>query len=430
MCDKGSKCEHLKDRNLCTNYDQKWYGFSAPITVHNYSFILSELKYAYDVPGRKLLECDEVHELERQLVEFSSYKLNRGALQYYHDDIKYGEPLVIPYKGLDDPVAWLGVLDSVKELLDEYLEVHKEADHVQDKTAVCKGMLEDLGRFMNSLKAAKTNWVVNNVKVSDDLSVEEVVFKPLNVSSYTSPLFKLADKVLLMSATIFSLERLCNSLGIPQSEVHFIKVEESAFPLENRPLFALNTAYLNKANIDASLESIAKVVDRIMDSHADERGVIHTTSYMQARYISQHVSEQNKKRLVNTEGSFDRSLLLRIHGSNDASVLISPSLYQGVDLKDELSRFQIIVKVPYPDLSERRTRIMLERDQAWYSLQTAQRLVQAYGRSVRSETDHAVTYVLDSNFTRFLSINRKLFPKYFLDALREGELPMGRNLVA
>jgi len=34
--------------------------------------------------------------------------------------------------------------------------------------------------------------------------------------------------------------------------------------------------------------------------------------------------------------------------------LISPSLHTGLDLKNELSRFQIITKVPYPNKSDRR----------------------------------------------------------------------------
>ena len=145
--------------------------------------------------------------------------------------------------------------------------------------------------------------------------------------------------------------------------------------------------------------------------------MIHTTSYQQARYIMYHVSEYNGARLQSTENLFSRSALLQAHGSRDESVLISPSLYQGVDLKDELSRFQVLVKVPYPDLSERRTRIKMERDQGWYDWQTALRLVQTYGRSIRSDTDHAVTYVLDSNFPWFVGRHRDLFPEYFLEAL-------------
>ena len=35
------------------------------------------------------------------------------------------------------------------------------------------------------------------------------------------------------------------------------------------------------------------------------------------------------------------------------TVLISPSLHTGLDLKDNLSRFQIITKVLYPNKSDR-----------------------------------------------------------------------------
>jgi hypothetical protein len=39
--------------------------------------------------------------------------------------------------------------------------------------------------------------------------------------------------------------------------------------------------------------------------------------------------------------------------------------------------------------------------------------------SGNSETDSAVTYVLDSNFPSFVRGHRELFPQYFLEALSE-----------
>ena len=247
--------------------------------------------------------------------------------------------------------------------------------------------------------------------------MEEVVFQPLEVGAYTTMLFDAADTVLLMSATVFSKEVFCRTLGISEEDAAFIRVKESSFPVENRRIRVLDVAQLSRATMDASLERVAKAVDEIMTHHAGERGVVHTTSYQQANYIMEHVSEPNRARLTTTEGAASRSELLRVHGETSESVLISPSLYQGVDLKDDLSRFQVLVKVPYPDLSERRTRVKLERDRGWYDWQTALRLVQTYGRSVRSDTDYAVTYVLDSNFGWFLRKHRELFPEYFLEAL-------------
>jgi ATP-dependent DNA helicase DinG len=103
--------------------------------------------------------------------------------------------------------------------------------------------------------------------------------------------------------------------------------------------------------------------------------------------------------------------------SSDPTVLISPSLYTGIDLKDGLSRFQIIVKVPYPDLTDRWINAKMQNDNGWYYWQTALRLVQAYGRSVRSKQDWAKTYILDSAFAHFLKNHRNMFPDWFTSAI-------------
>ncbi|MGP8125936.1 MAG: helicase C-terminal domain-containing protein [Nitrososphaerales archaeon] len=419
LCTRDSRCEHVKDGKLCPYYEQKWFGFRASVTVCNYPFLMSQLKYAEAVPHRRLLVCDEAHDLEKQIVGFASFALVRSEIaRYWNGDDK---EFFIPDRGLDDPAAWLDVLSDTKGILGEFCATHLEDGTLQDRVAACKDLGEALERFIGDLEGDSGNWVVNGVRRAKDGSIDEVVFQPIQIGGFTRPLFETADSILFMSATIFSKELLCNTLGVREEDVSYISLAESTFPVENRPIYALNTARLNRASLDASLGSITEAVDAIMDRHVGVRGVIHTTSYYQVNYIMQHVSESNRRRLVTTEGSSERSALLRVHGSTDASVLISPSLFQGVDLKDEMSRFQVVVKVPYPDLSERRTVVKLRRDSAWYDWQTALRLVQTYGRSVRSETDHAVTYVLDSNFMPFVDAHRAFFPAYFLEALKAEE---------
>ncbi|MDA4123265.1 MAG: DEAD/DEAH box helicase family protein [Thaumarchaeota archaeon] len=416
-CDRESKCEH--GNRLCPYYEQKWTAFRTAVAVCNYPFFLSELKYTDELPHRKLLVCDEVHDLEKQLVGFASFSLRRSTLESYGEGVP-PEKTAIPDRGLEDPSAWLDTLKDKIGIFDDFCEAHLDDGDAQDRVASAKSSLESLEGFTESLKTNPENWVVNKVKKSPDGLVEEVVFQPINVGGYVGPLLSTADTVLMMSATVFSKDLLCTTVGLDPAEVSFIKVSESVFPVSNRPIYAMNVAQLNRANLEASLDGIARAVDEIMDRHSNERGVIHTTSYQQVNLIMSRVSEKNRARLITTDGGFERSVLLQIHGATGASVLISPSLFQGVDLKDELSRFQVVVKVPYPDLSERRTRVKLERDRGWYDWQTALRLVQTYGRSVRSETDHAVTYVLDSNFTRFVGEQKGMFPSYFLEAVKPG----------
>jgi|TARA_B100001540_G_scaffold21134_1_gene17429 Rad3-related DNA helicases len=99
--------------------------------------------------------------------------------------------------------------------------------------------------------------------------------------------------------------------------------------------------------------------------------------------------------------------------------LLSSSLWEGVDLKDDLSRFQIIAKAPYPMLSETRTKIKMQKFPLWYKAQTIMKLLQGFGRSIRDKNDWADTYVLDSAAHELLLYkeNRKMVPHAYHDII-------------
>ncbi|NBU48440.1 MAG: hypothetical protein EBS34_13580 [Flavobacteriales bacterium] len=98
------------------------------------------------------------------------------------------------------------------------------------------------------------------------------------------------------------------------------------------------------------------------------------------------------------------------------TVLVSPSMINGVDLKDELSRFQVILKVPFPNLMSTKIKRRLKTRPEWYNWKTLVDLLQAYGRSIRNDDDWAETYILDECFDQILE--NKNVPQYFLDALK------------
>jgi len=221
-----------------------------------------------------------------------------------------------------------------------------------------------------------------------------------------------------MSATILSKDYLCKTTGLNSDKVKFIRIEESDFPVENRPIRLMNVAWLNAKTMSESMPNIARTVDNIMSMHKHEKGIIHTTSYSQLQFIKDNIGKDNAGRLIETGSGLDRSEVLEKHySSKKPTVLISPSLRLGVDLKDDLSRFQVIVKVPYPDLTDKRIAKMKERDPKWYTWNTVLRLVQAYGRSVRSKDDHATTYILDSSISYLLKSAHDLVPRWFTEAI-------------
>ena len=93
---------------------------------------------------------------------------------------------------------------------------------------------------------------------------------------------------------------------------------------------------------------------------------------------------------------------------------------EGVDLKGESSRFQIICKIPYPYLGDKLVKKRMNKWQWWYPLQTAKTIVQSVGRSIRSNDDHAVTYILDAGWDYFWSKNKNIFPPDFNNCVQRG----------
>jgi Rad3-related DNA helicase len=202
-------------------------------------------------------------------------------------------------------------------------------------------------------------------------------------------------------------------------KVKFIRIEDSDFPVANRPIILRNTAWLNAKSMKEKMPIILKEIEQILTKHGNEKGIIHTTSYSQLQFIKDNISKLHSSRLIETGAKLDRTEVLETHyQSKRPTVLISPSLHLGVDLKDDLSRFQIIVKVPYPDLTDKKVSKKKELDPNWYTWATVLRLVQSYGRSVRSVDDHATTYILDSSVSYLLKTAAGLVPKWFREAIK------------
>jgi Rad3-related DNA helicase len=145
----------------------------------------------------------------------------------------------------------------------------------------------------------------------------------------------------MMSATILDKKTFCESLGLALDEVKFIQVW-SDFPLQNRSIHPLNIAYLNFDNLQLQevKTKIVIAIDDIMTSHKNQKGIIHTTSYAQLDFIRENISQTNRCRLLETNPEIQREEVIAEHlKSTKPTVLNSPSLYTGLDLKDEYFRY-------------------------------------------------------------------------------------------
>jgi ATP-dependent DNA helicase DinG len=408
------------DWKPCHYYHQKWIALKSSHTIYNYKYFLSDLFYSNSMQKRQLLVLDEAHTVESEVADFKSFTVfNEGITGFL-------PKLSIPYENEYDIETWIPFGTELREKLlifidkaSTILEKNIEQYPFTEKNLIDAITKEkNLTTVIEDMRTNKDNWIVTNVEKTANNQLRKVLVTPIDVSSYFKDILDKGSISLFMSATILSKDYLCKILGIKSDQVKFIRVHESNFPLKNRPIYLMNVAWLNAKTMNQSLPAIANAVNNIMTTHKKEKGIIHTTSYSQLRFIKENICKENADRLIETGSKFDRNEMLEKHyKSSKPTVLISPSFYLGVDLKDNLSRFQIIVKVPYADLTDRKISVMKQRDPNWYTWNTILKLVQAYGRSIRSKEDFANTYILDSSITFLLKQAKEMSPKWFSDAI-------------
>jgi ATP-dependent DNA helicase DinG len=408
------------DWKPCHYYHQKWIALKSSHTIYNYKYFLSDLFYSNSMQKRQLLVLDEAHTVESEVADFKSFTVfNEGLTGFL-------PKLSIPYESEYDIETWIAFGTELREKLlifidkaSTILEKNIEQYPFTEKNLIDAITKEkNLTTVIEDMRTNKDNWIVTSVEKTANNQLRKVLVTPIDVSSYFKEILDKGSISLFMSATILSKDYLCKIGGIKSDQVKFIRVQESNFPLKNRPIYLMNVAWLNAKTMNQSLPAIANAVNNIMTTHKNEKGIIHTTSYSQLRFIKENISKENAIRLIETGSKFDRNEMLEKHyKSSKPTVLISPSLYLGVDLKDNLSRFQIIVKVPYADLTDRKISVMKQRDPNWYTWNAILKLVQAYGRSIRSKEDFANTYILDSSITFLLKQAKEMSPKWFSDAI-------------
>ena len=463
----------ITDWRACPYFDQLNIALNASHSIFNYSNFLALLPSKKNLLPRELLVLDEGHLLETELVKFRGLIITKRRWKRYISDLK-----LIDF-GFDDIKRWIDFLieleskmfnllgnGSMAESLaierkikygrstikkkklngntarivsssdlfesDEHISKQYEdfSVHVNDTLTdeVAADAIRDterLTRTINNIISDPENWIVSDI-IKESYEVVKVEFKPLDISKYCKAVFDKCSKTIIMSATILNYKTFCKNIGISpdNDEVKFIQVP-SDFPAENRPIYPMNVAYLNYNNLQLqeTKSAITNAVDNLMTIHNKHKGIIHTTSYEQLNFIKDNISKDNARRLIVTDPEIQRDEIIHEHlYAKKPTVLISPSLHTGLDLKEDLSRFQIITKVPYPNKSDRWINAKRNKVPEWYYWQTGLKLVQAYGRSVRSKDDWAKTYILDSAFQYFLRKNREILPGWFLNAIKNHNL--------
>lgn len=207
----------------------------------------------------------------------------------------------------------------------------------------------------------------------------------------------------MTSATVGSKESFEENCGIRYTDSKFCIMEKipSGFDFSNSPIFFFSRYKMSMREQDKSLPYVRDIIFQILrNKFSSEKGIIQTGSYSIAKKIYECAPPDIQSRMLLYRGSKEKNDKIELHKILDNTILVGPTLNEGIDLPGDLCRFIIICKVPYPSLGSQLVRSKCELFPSWYDSTTSTEIIQGIGRGVRFNGDYCQTYILDGCFGR------------------------------
>lgn len=408
---KGTEFEK-QCKESCTYTLEKSEFIESPLSITNFSYFLAETTYAGRLTPRAMLVIDECHNTESELSKFVEVSFSE---KFARDVLKCKVPKLDSQSAVFEWVSSTYKKSVNKYVKDLEKNMVKLSDTTEGYSQFSKQyeMLEKhtakIDQFVELYR--EDNWAMNITypQEGNKRGARKFEFKPVDVSKYSNILFRSGARLLLMSATIVDKDVYCSSIGLDPKDVAYLRIP-SPFPVENHPIHFVPVGSMSKDSIDKTLPVMAEAVRMLLEKHPNEKGVIHTANYKVAKYILENLKTG---RLLSHDSNNRDEVLRKHYESDEATVLISPSMMEGVDLADDASRFQILCKIPFPYLGDLVIKKRMDKNKQWYPYTTAKSIIQSFGRSIRNEKDYAVSYILDSDWERFYSRNKHMFSEDF-----------------
>lgn len=427
------QAEELDCFSACGYLQNRKKSILAPVSLLNYSYALIQRNYVEEqvlkrggeppFPQRDFVFCDEAHSLMDIVQGHFAPRINQDLIESvkFLDNFQrkngYGNTQIEPQIS---SLVFLIEYENSKEILrDQLKKIYMLLSSQKGKD---KLMQDDAAKRFDNWAAVPQDWrralkyadFIKDVhcKVEDFLKIIESVgtskmVKTVNVSARDTNeiIFNCVDEgfmvdkyfnqkfgfKVLMSATIGDPRYFMSAIGTRNVRFNRIK---SHFNFEKSPIYFTPRNRVTYRNLDERVPVLVDYVINILRKHTETSGIIHSGSYSLAKRVWQELPVDLQRRVKLYEGTSEKiNAVSQLATGN--TIIMGPSLLEGLDLSEDMSRLQIFLKVPYPSLANNFVKEKMDQYPAWYRWRASIAVQQGVGRSVRSAEDWAITYFLD-----------------------------------
>lgn len=413
------RCPCVSEGN-CNYKLAKQRFISSVVSVTNYSYFFTERVHVGKLEKRQFLVCDEAHNLARALLRHVDIVVNQKTMELYAPYLHLHEVDLAAISTLGQFTAWLEddylpVVQEQAELLAELSDPNEGGSQVQDAYDCAQHAMKIVS-FLERVEENSRGWVFWQEFDRDDLCT--LTARPLDAAPYFDQLVgDNASCRIYLSAYPGPKKMFCEELGLDPTRTAWLGLR-STFEATRRKIHLMGVGSLSRNNQELALPATLRLLVKIVEKNPIERGVIHTHSYALAEVAYKALRVAGfAERLIFPKNADERDAAMEKHAKTPAAILLSPSVGEGFDFRDELARWQVVLKAPFPGLGDAHTKALAERNPLWYRSETVKHFLQICGRGMRSEQDYCATYVLDRDVEKLLHEMQHDIPRWFRDAI-------------
>lgn len=431
---KGSELRNLPCYSECPYFSRRDAAALAKTSILNYSYWLLQHNYVSQKTTKPLFEerdfvfFDEAHKvvsivnnhfsprigtrLANEVKKISQWYVN-DEIQKVALDIEDEVAIVLIGSGNDEK--------SLKVINNSLIPLLKLKDTFEAQRSNGKVLSESDKKIIRSF-----DFIYDvHCKLQDFLKIVNGNFKELCVRSASKnevAFFCLDEGEMMLNmfhkfykfGVYMSATFLNHDFFAAYSKLYNIKIIKipSTFDFTESPIFYTRDFDMSFKNKKNNQEAQAHKIKEIIEKY--ESGVIHTGSFSNSFYLKDFLGKQKKVKFYETTEE-KIELISQLKKTKDFFIA-GPSLLEGIDMTDDLSRCQIFMKIPYLNLGDEFTEKRFKRNKIWYLWESSLNFVQGAGRSNRHETDWCHTYILDSTFSNLVKAN--MIPDFIKNRIR------------
>ncbi|QEK11643.1 ATP-dependent DNA helicase [Crassaminicella thermophila] len=338
------------------------------------------------------------------------------------------------YISKESPDGIYGLLMKFIKEAEECLLREKELEEYEELLQ----LYFDVLMFIKILELYDERYITYVEKINNDVKIKLFCIDP---SYLLSEVLKKGKATVFFSATLIPMNYYHNILGGKEDD-KFIRLD-SPFDVNNRCLLIAGGVSTKYRQREMSYSHIVSFIGRVIEEQKGNYLVFFPSyKYMNAVYemFNKEYPDINTYIQEPSMTEYEREDFLKLFKpnpkSNTLGFCVLGGIYsEGIDLKDDRLVGTIIVGVGLPQMC-------LERDiikdyfqdknnmgyEYSYMYPGMNKVLQAAGRVIRSETDKGVILLIDERFT--YSSYKKLFPKEWFPYINVNENNIGRCINA